>query len=199
MRLASGWSLLVPWLALACTEAHPAPPPLLPREALRPRFARWESFLQSYLRVDTTNPPGNERRAFPLLEETLREIGLTTSTIAAIAPQRGDLFARLAAGRPDPESGPLILLHHIDVVPQEAGKWSLPPFSGGISEGRIHGRGAIDDKLLGALQLAALERLAAAKDRLKRDVIFLAVSDEEGAGLGAQAAIQSDLATWRPA
>lgn len=187
-------------LAQAACGSEPAPPPatpLLKREDLASSFPRTETFLASYLAVDTTNPPGNERRAFPLLERALAEIGLT-ATVAAMGPDRGDLYATLAAPKPDPGAGPLVLLHHIDVVPVERGKWSVPPFSGTKKDGRLYGRGALDIKVLGAVQLAALERLAKTKDRLRRDVIFLAVSDEEVDGRGAQLAALTLFDRWKP-
>src|SRR5262249_2537934 len=76
--------------------------------------------------------------------------------------------------------------------------WTVPAFQGLEKDGRIYGRGAIDIKHLGVVQLAALERLVKARDRLKRDVIFLAVSDEEQDGKGAQLAVSRYLEDWKP-
>jgi acetylornithine deacetylase/succinyl-diaminopimelate desuccinylase-like protein len=148
--------------------------------------------LAEYVQVDTTAPPGNEARAFPLLTSALREIGLEPKT-TTIAENRGNVFARLSATNPDPGARPIILLHHIDVVPAEPSRWSVPPFGGLEKDGRLWGRGTLDTKCLGALQLATIERLAKARDRLRRDVIFLAVSDEEIAGLGAQHFVDHEL------
>lgn len=193
--LAAGLGLAA-WLGQP-PELPPAPPPLLDAKALAPRFPRWKQLLLDYLAIDTTNPPGDERKAFPLLTGALSELGLT-STVAALGPNRGNILARLEATNPDPGARPLILLHHIDVVPVETDRWTVPAFSALERDGRIYGRGAIDIKHLGVVQLAALERLAKVKDRLRRDVIFLAVSDEEQSGAGAQLAVERWLDTYKP-
>jgi hypothetical protein len=140
----------------ACAEDRgPAPSPLLKREQLADRFPHWKALFQRYLAIDTTNPPGNERQTFDLLQGSLTELGLTSS-VAAIGPDRGNVWARLAATSPDPGARPIVLLHHIDVVPAERDKWTQDAFSGVEKNGRIYGRGAIDIKHLGIVQLAAL-------------------------------------------
>lgn len=183
-------------LALACSEP---PRPLSPRpeSKLSPaELERWTAFFARYLALDTTNPPGNEALAFPLLEEALRGMGLT-STVTALGEGRGNLHARLRPTRASTK-GPVVLLHHIDVVPVERDRWTMPPFGGETRDGKIYGRGAIDMKLVGVLQLAALEMLARHRDRLEREVIWLAVSDEEVHGAGAQLAIERYWKEWLP-
>jgi acetylornithine deacetylase/succinyl-diaminopimelate desuccinylase-like protein len=137
---------------------------------------RW---LQGYLQVDTTNPPGNERRAASFLAEILRREGIPSRLV--VTPEgRVNLYARLAS----PASGGrgVLLLHHMDVVAAGPG-WTVPPFAGLIRDGRLWGRGALDDKSLGIAQLAALIDLKRRKVALDRDVLFLAVADEENGGL----------------
>lgn len=171
---------------IACSPA--APPPAAPRvaaDADGERAERWQRFLGDYLRIDTTSPPGHEALAEPLLTAALQELGLEPLT-TSVAPGRVNVMAVLKATAPEPGAGPLILLHHIDVVPAEVSRWSVPPFAGLEREGKLYGRGAIDTKSLAALHLYALERLAKAPARLKRSVVFLAVSDEESLGIGAQ-------------
>ncbi len=188
----------VAFLAVSCgADRGPVPAVVLAPDALKADFPRYKELLIRYLALDTSAPPGNERDAMPLLEEAIAKMGLTSS-IAAIGENRGNLYARLVAPNPDPGARPLILMHHIDVVPVEREKWTVDPFAGAEKDGRIYGRGAIDIKHLGVVQLAALERLARAKDRLKRDVIYLAVSDEEVEGLGAQAVVSNYLEQWKP-
>lgn len=184
----------------ACSGPSAAPEPRVERIE---EPERWLELLRAYLRIDTTNPPGHEARAFPLLETELRRIGLEphrmpfsdASATATVA--RGNVWARLRATKP--EGPPLVLLHHIDVVPVERTSWSVDPFAAELRDGFVYGRGAIDIKLLGVLQLAALSRLAPRAAELKRDVILLAVSDEEKDGLGAQLAVERQLAEWKPA
>jgi acetylornithine deacetylase/succinyl-diaminopimelate desuccinylase-like protein len=79
---------------------------------------------------------------------------------------------------------PIILLNHMDVVTSDASHWKIPPFSGDIKDGYLWGRGAQDMKDEGLAQLVTLIMLKREKVSLDRDVIFLAVSDEEAEGTG---------------
>jgi acetylornithine deacetylase/succinyl-diaminopimelate desuccinylase-like protein len=137
--------------------------------------ARW---LQGYLRIDTSNPPGNEGKAADFLEAILRQAGIPARRIVTPAG-RTNLWARLAS----PTSGgrAVLLHHHMDVVAPGPG-WTVPPFAGLVREGRLWGRGALDDKSLGIAQLAAFVDLKRRGQPLARDVIFLAVADEESGG-----------------
>ncbi|HUI25456.1 MAG TPA: M20/M25/M40 family metallo-hydrolase [Candidatus Kryptonia bacterium] len=139
--------------------------------------------LSQYVQLDTTNPPGNELPAARWLERTLAEHGIA-ATIYPSAENRGNLLARV------PGSGknqPILLLHHMDVVPAVAADWSFPPFSGAIHDGFVYGRGSIDDKGHGVVQLMALLTLVHERQPCTRDVVFLAVADEEvGGQLGAR-------------
>jgi acetylornithine deacetylase/succinyl-diaminopimelate desuccinylase-like protein len=137
--------------------------------------ARW---LQEYLRIDTTNPPGNEGRAADFLAGILRRAGIPSQRIETPS-HRVSLWARLAA----PASGgrAVLLLHHMDVVAPGPG-WTVPPFSGLVKDGRLWGRGALDDKSLGIAQLAAFIDLARRGGPRQRDAILLAVADEESGG-----------------
>jgi acetylornithine deacetylase/succinyl-diaminopimelate desuccinylase-like protein len=138
--------------------------------------ARW---LQAYLRIDTTNPPGGESRGAAHLADLLHREGIATRLL--VSPEgRTSLYARLEAE--SPSAGALVLLHHLDVVPPGPG-WSVDPFAGEIRKGRLYGRGALDIKSLGIAQLAAVIDLKRRGVPLVRDVIFLAVADEERGGL----------------
>jgi acetylornithine deacetylase/succinyl-diaminopimelate desuccinylase-like protein len=134
--------------------------------------------LRSYIRINTTNPPGNEMEAARYLEGILRKEGVET-TIYEPVPLRANLMAVITGKKKD---RPLILLNHMDVVPAESDKWSLDPFGGIIQDGYIYGRGAIDMKAKGVAELMALLLLKRYQIPLKRDVIFLATADEEVGG-----------------
>src|SRR5688572_19418999 len=97
---------------------------------------------QELLRVDTTNPPGNERPAADLLATELSAAGIDP-VILESAPRRANLVARLAGTG---ELPPLLLAAHLDVVEADASAWSHPPFSGDLADGYLWGRGAIDMK-----------------------------------------------------
>ena len=136
------------------------------------------SWLRSYLRADTTNPPGHEERGVAVLTDVLRREGIPFRLLTSPSG-RVNLMARLeskVAGARD-----LVLLHHVDVVAAGSG-WTVPPFGGELRDGRIYGRGAIDSKGLGVAQLSAFVALSRAKTPLRRNVVFLAVADEETGG-----------------
>ena len=136
------------------------------------------SWLSEYLRFETVNPPGNEGRAAAWLAGILHRHGIATQRLVSPAG-RTSLYARLDAAHP--EAPGLLLLHHIDVVAPGEG-WSRDPFSGEITADRIHGRGAIDAKSLGVAHLAAFLDAARHRERLRRDLVFLAAADEEAGG-----------------
>ncbi len=133
--------------------------------------------LQQYLRIDTTNPPGNETRGVEYLASLLRAEGIPFQTRES-APGRGNLWARL-------EGGPgkaIVLLHHIDVVPWDSRYWTVEPFGGEIRDGYLYGRGALDTKGLGIMQLQTFIALHRSGARLSRPVILVATADEEAGG-----------------
>ena len=160
-------------LALGAAPAAAAP------ELSEP--ARW---LQGYLRLDTSNPPGREGRAAAYLAGLLRREGIAARLLTAPGG-RTSLYARLpaapAAPGTAPRPGALLLLHHLDTVPPGPG-WSVPPFAGLVRDGRLWGRGAVDDKSLGIAHLAAMVDLKRRRVPLARDLVLLAVADEESGG-----------------
>lgn len=143
---------------------------------------------QQLLRIDTTNPPGNERAAAELLAASFREVGLQPELFEA-APNRTNLIVRHRGTGAQP---PLLLSAHLDVVEADASKWQRPPFSGDEHDGCLWGRGAVDMKHMAAMSTAILRRLAATGTRLDRDIIFAAVADEEaGCDLGARFLVEN--------
>ena len=140
------------------------------------------TLLQEYLRIDTSNPPGNEIAAAEFFHQLFDAAGIP-NTIYPYAPGRANLYARLKG---DGSLRPLILMNHTDVVRAEPAEWRVPPFSGEIVDGEICSRGAVDMKDEGMIQ--AMVMLMAAKERLplKRDLIFLALADEEDGSTGSR-------------
>jgi len=151
------------------------------------------TWMQEYLRIDTTNPPGHEMRAVAFYKKILDEEGIENRAFE-YAPGRGDLWARIPHTTNEAKR-PIILLNHTDVVTSDASHWKVPPFSGEIRGGYIWGRGAQDMKDEGLAQLVAMVMLKRENVTLDRDVIFLAVADEEvdGAGTDWFIAHQRDL------
>jgi acetylornithine deacetylase/succinyl-diaminopimelate desuccinylase-like protein len=136
--------------------------------------------LQRLIRVDTTNPPGNETAAAELLRDYLEANGVACELIAKV-PERANLVARLPGG-----DGPsLLFLGHTDVVLADPAEWSVPPFSGELRDGMVWGRGALDMKSEVAANAVAMASLAREGFRPSGDLIFAATADEEaGHGFG---------------
>ncbi|MGA0839601.1 MAG: M20/M25/M40 family metallo-hydrolase [Pseudomonadales bacterium] len=150
----------------------------LPAAAENSRFAaEAPERLADYLRIDTVNPPGNESRGVAYLKALLDAAGIPSNT-AESAPGRGNLWARLEGG----DQPALILLHHIDVVPADPRYWRSNPLGGVIEDWYITGRGALDMKGTGIMQLQAFLALHASGVRLDRDVVLVATADEEAGG-----------------
>lgn len=151
--------------------------------------------LQELIRIDTTNPPGNERAAALYIQKLLEAEGIETKVLD-VGPGRANLYARIKG---DGSRRPLILLSHTDVVMAEPERWSVPPFSGEIRDGFVYGRGASDMKGTAAVHVTLMRLLKRLNIPLKRDVILLAVADEEAGGAGARSIIENHLELIRGA
>jgi acetylornithine deacetylase/succinyl-diaminopimelate desuccinylase-like protein len=144
------------------------------------------TLLQELIRFDTSNPPGDEAGAIAHLADHCRGLGLEPEIVGAYE-ERPNLVAKFAADPARRTGRPLILNCHVDVVPADAARWTHPPFSGHNDGTCIWGRGAIDMKGFATMALTALGKLIREKVPINRDVIFVAVSDEEaGTRLGSK-------------
>ncbi len=134
--------------------------------------------LSRYLKIDTTNPPGNEDKGVAFFAEILEKEEIAYKIYEA-SPGRSSIRAVIpGSGR----KGTVILLNHIDVVPARADEWGVDPFSGAIEDGFIYGRGALDMKGQGILELLAFLEVKRKGLSPCRDLMFLAVADEETGG-----------------
>ncbi|MBA3841879.1 MAG: M20/M25/M40 family metallo-hydrolase [Actinobacteria bacterium] len=144
--------------------------------------------LQRLIRLDTTNPPGNETAAAELLRDFLEPAGVECELFAR-TPERANLVARIR-GRGDGPS--LALLSHTDVVLADAAEWSREPFGGEVVDGEVWGRGALDMKGEVAASAVALATLARAGWQGAGDLMFVAAADEEvGDGFGLEWLVQA--------
>jgi len=132
---------------------------------------------REYLRINTTNPPGNEAETMRWFARIFQQEGIPFDT-ASSAPGRGNIWARLKGG----SQPALVLLHHMDVVPADPKYWDSDPFAATTKDSVIFGRGALDTKTLGVVELETFLALHRAKVPLDRDVIFMATADEEAGG-----------------
>lgn len=141
--------------------------------------------LSDFIRIDTSNPPGREKAACDWLAGLLRREGIDELAFydASDASEHGaDRMNMTATLRGEGARPPLILLNHTDVVPVERQYWSFEPFSGAVVDGVIYGRGALDMKSMGIMELMAMFLIKRHGLRLNRDVVFMALADEEAGG-----------------
>ena len=187
-----------PLVAPAGSPWHvPAPPP--PGYDREDAARRTLDLLAQLVALDTSNPPARERLVADVLDARLRGLpGVRTQVVeAGDDPARANFLARLFADGPgaatageDAAHGarsggglrrPVLILAHMDVVGAQRERWTSDPFVPAVrDDGKLYGRGVIDDKGMLAAATVAFETLAARRDTLDRDVILLATAGEEG-------------------
>jgi acetylornithine deacetylase/succinyl-diaminopimelate desuccinylase-like protein len=138
--------------------------------------------LGEYIRIRTVNPPGNETAGAKWLQQVLAREGIA-SEIFESSPGRGNLYARLPGNG---SKRPIVLLSHIDVVPATDSAWRVGPWSGETRMGAVWGRGALDMKGTGIVELMTMIALKRRGVPLSRDVILVANADEETNSSGAE-------------
>lgn len=132
--------------------------------------------LVNLIRIDSSNPPGNESEVVHYLESVLAAAGIHSDTYA-LDETRANLVARIKGNG---SKRPILIMAHTDVVGAQADKWHADPFSGTRDAGFIYGRGTLDDKDNVAAGLMVMMLLQRYGVELDRDIIFLAESGEEG-------------------
>jgi acetylornithine deacetylase/succinyl-diaminopimelate desuccinylase-like protein len=145
--------------------------------------------LSQYLRINTSNPPGNELATAQWLKDVLAKEGIEGQILdtTELGPGRANFYARLKGTG---QRKAIALVHHMDVVPVSRQFWSVDPFAGLIQDGYVWGRGALDMKGQGIMQLMTLIALKRAGTPLKRDLVFIGTADEETDGLGARTFVE---------
>ena len=145
--------------------------------------------LRNYIRVNTTNPPGNEIEGALFLKQLLEREGIEAMILdtAALGVGHANLYARLKGSG---AKKAIALVHHIDVVPAVASYWTTDPFGGEIKDGYVYGRGALDMKGQGIAHLMAMIALKRSGATLTRDIVFIANTNEETGGTGAAAFVK---------
>lgn len=147
---------------------------------------RARDYLVDLIRLDTSNPPGNETRVASYLKRVAAAEGIPCELLGG-NPSRLNFLARLEGG----SGRPLLLMAHSDVVPAERSQWTVDPFAGLLREGFLFGRGSQDDKSLLAAELAVVVELKRRRTALSRPVILLSEADEEADSSGIQWLIQN--------
>jgi acetylornithine deacetylase/succinyl-diaminopimelate desuccinylase-like protein len=136
------------------------------------------ALLRQYVRIDTSNPPGNELPGAKFLAGILEKNGIHAEIIES-EPRRASVYARIAGKH---HGDGLLLLNHIDVVPAPPKGWTRPPFAADVFLNQLYGRGTLDMKGIAICELLAFIDLARTRRTPERDVVFLAVADEEAGG-----------------
>lgn len=144
--------------------------------------------LAEYIRINTSNPPGNELATARWLKEVLAREGIEGQILdtAELGPGRANFYARLKGSG---TGKAIALVHHMDVVPVAPKFWSVDPFGGQIKDGYLWGRGALDMKGHGIVQLMTFIAIKRAGLPLNRDLVYIANADEESGGSGARTLI----------
>jgi acetylornithine deacetylase/succinyl-diaminopimelate desuccinylase-like protein len=160
-------------------EVTLTPEPVQSGNALADRAQRYFTDL---LKLDTSNPPGNESRVARYLKRVADENGIPAELLGP-DPNRLNFIARLKGTG---AARPLLLMAHSDVVPADRSQWSVDPFAATVKDGVLYARGAEDIKSLLAAELAVMVELKLAKTPLSRDIILVSESDEEAGSTGMQ-------------
>ncbi|HKV60379.1 MAG TPA: M20/M25/M40 family metallo-hydrolase [Candidatus Acidoferrum sp.] len=156
----------------------PAPLPAGDTSAIAKEAQGW---LADLIKINTSNPPGNEQIAALYIAGILAKDGIKAE-ILDMMPGRSAVIARLRSSAVADPSKALLLVAHLDTVPVDKSRWSVDPFGAVVKDGYLYGRGAIDDKGMLAANLAVFISLKRSMAHLNRDVIFLATDDEETSG-----------------
>jgi acetylornithine deacetylase/succinyl-diaminopimelate desuccinylase-like protein len=171
--------LLVPSILLLLPAAAAAQAGTVPRPVdWTATQAEAVDALRQYLRIDTSNPPGNELATARFLKAFLEKEGIEAQILdtAELGPGRANLYARLKGNG---TKRAIALVQHMDVVPVTPAYWTVPAFDGVVKDGYIYGRGALDMKSEGIAHLMALVTLKRSGVPLTRDIVFIANADEE--------------------
>lgn len=135
---------------------------------------------RQYISIDTSNPPGDVSQAAEFYRAVFEKEGIPVELFwTDRSTGRVNVLARLKGSG---KKRPLMMLNHMDVVPVDRSGWLVDPFAGIIKDGYIYGRGALDMKNNGIAQLMTMVQLKRNNIKLDREVVFLAVADEETSG-----------------
>jgi acetylornithine deacetylase/succinyl-diaminopimelate desuccinylase-like protein len=187
---------LVLFLA-ALTSSASAQVQALETPAARAQAPDWNALndetlrnLSDYIKVNTTNPPGNERDAAHFYKRLLEKEGIEARVLdsAELGGNRANLYARLKGNG---SKKAVALVNHMDVVPVAPSFWSVDPFSGIVKDGYIWGRGTLDMKGQGMIQLMTMIALKRSGVVLNRDIVFIGNADEESGGTGSETFVKN--------
>jgi acetylornithine deacetylase/succinyl-diaminopimelate desuccinylase-like protein len=161
--------------------------PAIAAEDNRSLADRTRQYLTDLVRMDTSNPAGNETQVAQYLKQTVEGFGISGELLGA-DPKRMNFVARLKGSG---KGRPLLLIAHSDVVPVDRQSWTVNPFAAEIRNGFMYGRGTMDAKSLLAAEMAVMVEIKRRNLKLGRDLILVSEADEEGSSNGIQWLIQN--------
>src|SRR5215210_5228875 len=180
------------------SRSAPSPHPLVEKvdwDAIQQEAAQT---LSDYVKLDSSHPVGRTVETARLIADHLAAEGIDSKVYETPDPNKVNLVARLTAK--NPVGKPMLLSSHMDVVQAVAADWTFDPYSGEISNGYIYGRGTLDDKGMGIMNLMTMLLLKRNNVELDRDLIVMYTCDEEiGSPLGAQFMVENHFADLDPA
>ena len=178
-------------------RSAPTPHPLVARVDWDGATREAADLLSAHVTLDSSHPRGRTLDTADFLESILAGAGLETRRYPTGEPDKVNLVARLRAE--DPTDKPVLLSSHMDVVQAVASDWTFDPFSGEIADGYVYGRGTLDMKGMGIMELLTVLLLKRHGVPLARDVLLLCTCDEEvGSGLGAKLMVEQHFADLDP-
>jgi acetylornithine deacetylase/succinyl-diaminopimelate desuccinylase-like protein len=153
--------------------------------------------LCDYVKIDSAHPAGRTVETAAFIADVLASEGIESRVYPTPDPGRVNLVARVAADNPDDK--PVLLSNHMDVVQAVESDWSFPPFAGDLVDGYIRGRGALDMKGMGIMEIMCLLQARRLGLPLRRDLVLLCTCDEEiGSVLGAKLMVENHYADLDP-
>jgi acetylornithine deacetylase/succinyl-diaminopimelate desuccinylase-like protein len=123
--------------------------------------------LSEYVAIDTSNPPGDTRKAADFLASIFERDGIPVTRYES-APGKAIIYARLKATISPPAGKAIVLLHHMDVVPADRAQWKTDPFVPAVRGDELWGRGSMDMKGQGIAQVMAFMMLNASASPARR-------------------------------
>lgn len=138
------------------------------------------ALLQELVKIPSPNLPGDTRTIAAYIASVMREAGCTVKILAPEQkPEAQSVVATLGSG------APVVMLHaHIDTVPiavNEAQRWTVDPYAAVIKDGKLYGKGSVDDKApLAAMMKVIMDHSAAS---LKGTLVLVAAAEEETGGV----------------
>ena len=136
------------------------------------------SLLTDLIRLRSVHTDADYRTITDYVIARLAPLGVRCHRIDAPGGTRAGLFASVGPEGP----GGVLLSAHLDTVPTDGQDWSVDPFAGTVSEGRLYGRGACDMKGFAACSIRAME--IAATMELKQPLKLAFSYDEESGCVG---------------